>query len=383
MTENAPSGVFEYLEAIEKQDGSKKPTFRTFKDFIEYKARKQGVPLYGQFELTPLCNLNCKMCYTHLTKEQMRGKGLLTVEQWKRLMWEAWEAGMMNATLTGGECLAYPGFEELYLFLRGLGCEITVLTNGVLLDEKWVSFFKANRPEFLQVSLYGGDEDTYERVTGHRKFAVVMENIHRALAEGLPITMAVTESRYMGDGIYDTLRAVKSLGFKCSINDRMTDPKEETGRSGQQHGVDVDEYVKVCRFINELNGVETTEIPPEKLPPPGGPHRECGETGLTCRAGLSGFILEWDGTLYACNSIRDIWAKPLEDGFRAAWNSIHQKCLQWPRIPECIDCPYSDVCTNCMYEKSRFAEPGKQPLALCERTRYLVQRGVRRAPACE
>ena len=31
--------------------------------YQEQKARKAGIPLFGQFELTPLCNLDCKMCY--------------------------------------------------------------------------------------------------------------------------------------------------------------------------------------------------------------------------------------------------------------------------------------------------------------------------------
>ena len=174
-----PAKGHEFLVRLKEQGDKRHRSFDTLFDFLDRKAREKGIPLNGQFELAPLCNFDCRMCYTHLTKEQMKGIPLLTTDQWKQLMHDAWEAGMMRVNLTGGECLSYPGFRELYLYLHSLGCEIRVLTNGALLDEEWVSFFKAHPPIMIQISLYGGDEDTYERVTGHRQFAAVSENIRR------------------------------------------------------------------------------------------------------------------------------------------------------------------------------------------------------------
>ena len=46
--------------------------------YQENKAREKGIPLSGLFELTPFCNLDCKMCYVHLNKDQMNGRKLLT-----------------------------------------------------------------------------------------------------------------------------------------------------------------------------------------------------------------------------------------------------------------------------------------------------------------
>ena len=136
--------------------------------FLAFKAREQGIPYSGSFELTPLCNLDCKMCYVHLTTEQMQGRKLLSVDQWKSLMTQARDAGMVRAKLTGGECLTYSGFDELYLHLHSMGVNVDVLTNGVLLDEKRIEFFKKHPPRGIQVTLYGSSEDAYEKVTGKR-----------------------------------------------------------------------------------------------------------------------------------------------------------------------------------------------------------------------
>ena len=374
---------FDFLEQLKAREPEKKQNFGSLKRYLSLKSTTSGVPTHGVFELTPLCNFDCKMCYTHLQKEQMHGRELLTVEQWKSLMHDAWEAGMMFASLTGGECLTYPGFQELYLYLRNLGVLISVLTNGALLDESWVDFFREHKPAQIMITLYGGDEETYERVTGQRKFATVTETIRRLIEAGIPLKVSVTPSKYMGEGVYEAIRMAASFGTSYAVNSFLFDPKEETGRSGQEHDLDVETHVQVLRLKNELQGIETQEIDSDKLPIPGGPNHECLKYGIPCRAGRSTFTIEWDGKMVPCSSIRQLVANPREEGFQGAWNSLRQQCSHWPRTPECEHCPYESVCIRCPAIKAQFAEPGKQPLGLCERTRYMVQRGVFHIPDCE
>lgn len=42
-----------------------------YEKYLNEKAREKGIPYAGIFELTPRCNLDCKMCYVHLTPKQM------------------------------------------------------------------------------------------------------------------------------------------------------------------------------------------------------------------------------------------------------------------------------------------------------------------------
>ena len=104
----------EFLIQLKKQGNKSAEYFETLYDELDRKAREKGIPLNGQFELTPLCNFDCKMCYTHLSKDQMRSRTLLSLEQWRQIADEAYEAGMIRVNLTGGECLAYPGFKDCY-----------------------------------------------------------------------------------------------------------------------------------------------------------------------------------------------------------------------------------------------------------------------------
>ena len=40
-------------------------------NYLYAKADKQKIPLSGTFELSPLCNFDCKMCYIKMTPEKM------------------------------------------------------------------------------------------------------------------------------------------------------------------------------------------------------------------------------------------------------------------------------------------------------------------------
>ena len=39
-------------------------------EYIYRKATARRIPLGGTFEITPLCNMNCRMCYIRLSKEE-------------------------------------------------------------------------------------------------------------------------------------------------------------------------------------------------------------------------------------------------------------------------------------------------------------------------
>lgn len=376
-----PKDGFEFLEELKKRNGKDIQDFRDYNRFLDSKARQKGIPIHGQFELTPLCNLSCKMCYVHLDAEQLKGQKVFPVETWKDLMREAWEAGMLSATLTGGECLSYPGFDELFLYLYGLGCRINILTNGLLMDDHRIQFFKEHTPEIIQVTLYGCNDDVYERVTGRRVFSIVVENVRKAIEAGLPVILSVTPNVFIGEDILETVRIGKSISKEFAVNSAIFSPREETGRTAQDP--DLDLYIRIYRLINELDGRENGKIAEDKLPPVGGPCHECSECGLPCGAGRSSFALNWQGVMMACNRMNMIRADALKNGFMAAWIKVNQEASNWPRVPECIECSYYDVCNNCTANMLRFAEPGKRPTALCERTKKLVQHCVRHIPACE
>ena len=373
---------FDLIEQLRKENGKPYQRYGEIERFLDLKAREKGIPLSGKFELTPLCNFSCKMCYVHLGADQLKGQPVLPVEAWKDLMRQAWEAGMIGASLTGGECLAYPGFEELFLYLHSLGCSAAVLTNGFLLDDSRIRFFKEHTPAMIQVSLYGWNDDVYERVTGKRAFTTVADNFRRAAEADLPVFISITPSRYLGEDIFETIRAARELSRTVMINTFYTSPREETGRSGYQGDAETELYIRALQYMNRLEGHETVPVSEACLPPCGGSCRTAAERGFLCGGGRSSFAIDWKGTMTPCTDMTLIRGYPLQEGFAAAWSKVNREVNNWPRVPECAGCAYDDVCHNCAASVLRYADPGKKPAGLCAQTREFVRCGVKRIPEC-
>lgn len=78
------------------------PEKDTAEAFLLRRAAKTGVPITGSFELTPLCNLNCKMCYVRMNRtEQEKISRLQTAEEWTALAEKLRDAGTLFLLLTG------------------------------------------------------------------------------------------------------------------------------------------------------------------------------------------------------------------------------------------------------------------------------------------
>lgn len=378
MEENQqPQSLRELLAQLDAQGITDYRRYDAVRRFLSFKARDKNVPISGTFELTPLCNLDCKMCYVHLHKEQMHGAELIPTDTWKSIMRQAVDAGMMYARVTGGECLTYPGFRELYLYLAGMGVETSILSNGILMDADMAAFFKAHPPAGIQVTLYGASEDAYERVTGHRMFGRVMENLRRLRDMQIPLSIAVTPNAFMTDGLA-VIRLLHEEGFRASINSGIVAPREETGRKTAD--ADVETYVSMMKLQRTLSGKEVEpECDPDSLPDP----PSAGDTsvrGVRCGAGRSSFSVDWQGQMRPCNTFPCEPADVRQLGFAESWQRINQIALNFQRPAECEGCYYRDVCKHCVSEHAAGAPIGHASPSVCRWGKRMVAEGLIKVP---
>ncbi len=368
-----PKTLRALLRQLDEQGVTDYRRYDAVRKFLSFKARDKGIPISGSFELTPLCNLDCRMCYVHLNKEQMNGAQLLTVEQWKNIMQQAIDAGMMYARLTGGECLTYPGFRELYGFLHSKGVETAILSNGILMDSEMVDYLAAHPPAAVQITLYGASEDAYERVTGKRVFSRVMENIRRLDAAQIPLSIAVTPNEFMTDG-EAVIRLLHEEGLTFAINAGLMSPREETGRRLADAGLDA--YMAMMKLRMALKGQQLEpDCDPESLPDPGS-ETSTATKGVRCGAGRSGFAIDWQGRMRPCNTFP---CEPVDVrtlGFAEAWKITNRTALNYPLPTECEGCAYKGVCKHCVAEHAACAPAGHASPAICAWGKRMVSEGL-------
>lgn len=345
---------------------------------LKVQARELGIALYGAFELTGRCNFDCKMCYVHVMNAAEAKKKELTTEQLISVMDEAYQAGMLFALLTGGECLLRPDFKELYLHLYNKGVVMSVNTNGALIDEEMARFFGEHRPEWVQISLYGCGEEGYERVTGVRGYSRVIKAIELLRAQNVHVKIAVTPSLQLLPDLEGILRYLVENKLDYRMGDELFSP-----RDGVEHedpfALTDEQRLEMKRTVARVTGREIKPTAPELLPKVGGTCTEATR-GMPCNAGTLRFVLTWDGKMIPCMSIPEICAYPLRDGFTAAWNEIHGKMQEVLNPVECEGCVYRKKCTNCPVMRYNGLFSGHCRPEVCEFTLASCAAGVRTPP---
>ena len=334
-------------------------------------ARENDTPISGCFELTPLCNLDCKMCYVHLSDPTVKER-MLDGDRWIDLMGQAIENGMLKALLTGGECLTHPDFRKVYMYLIGKGISVMIKTNGILLNREMIEFFTEYPPYIVDVSLYGCDGESYKAVTGHDVFETVTTNIRAAIAEGLRVKLMVTPSAYMLPWVDQVMEYAKTFGADDVIlNDMLNEANPDTGRYMEDFGLSLEENARIYRKYRdmfprkfrsqteeeaEFMG-EISEDEPHILP-----------KGLYCNAGRTTFAMNWDGTMGPCLGFpRDVICADTKNiGFEAAWQEVNQGVKDYAVPEECRACSYNTKCHYCPAQHMSLAAQHRCVTAACD-----------------
>lgn len=361
------------LRLLKKESVPEKDYWIYLGKYQERKARESGIPLHGTFELTPLCNLDCKMCYVHLNSNQVNNDKQLTVEQWKNIINKAHSVGMLNATLTGGECLIYPGFDELYLFLRGLGIKTSIKTNGVLLTSERIEFFNKYPPRGVTISLYGSSNEAYKRVTGYEAFEIVYNNLKQLKKASFPISISITPSSYMYEDMDNLLNFCKQLGYPFSVNIALFQPRKETGR--EICDLSSIEYAEIFKELQSV--VDSPSESYEDYRIANDDNKQTGSgIGIRCGAGRSCFTVTWDGNISGCDNLNSLRINLHDEDFSSAWKIISTEANSYQLPIECNGCKYDKVCFSCVAYRSNGSQKGHCNKSVCDRTELFVKEGI-------
>ena len=351
--------------------------YEKWKRHVVQTAKETKQPIVGHFELTPRCNLDCKMCYIHnANSNALRAKELST-ETWKRIFDEAYDCGMLFANLTGGECLLRSDFKELYLHLWNKRIFITVMTNGILIDDQYLAFFEKYPPAEFQISLYGSSEEGYRKVTGHQGFEKAVGAIRALMKLKIPVHVAVTPSSYMRDDFMNIRTFCKENKFWCNPSTFHLTKKRDDPDSND-HELSIEEIVKLSVEQAQLLGSVTPFA--GELPPCVGTATTAPK-GTKCTAGRAIAVVSFDGTMHPCSMLPIGNASVLEMSYSEAWEKTKETVQEVLLGMECVGCAYDKTCTKCPAIRLTGLYTGHCNPDICELTKKLVAAGVKKLKA--
>lgn len=368
----------ELLEDLDREGITGIDRVRAVENFLMRKSRLRGRPYCASFELTPLCNFDCKMCYIHLTREQMQQEGsMLSTDEWLEIARQAVDAGVTAVDLTGGECLTHPGFCEIYLYLISRGVHVSVLTNGQLITEEHVQMFCQYRPSVVQISLYGSNPEAYMRVTNRDGFQDVMDAVKMLMDAGIRLQMSVTPNRFMQDDAAALLDLLHQLNVDYSIGSTTLPARPETGRDIVDYIMDNDAYIKLCKMETKHRRqlAEKYSLSPAKEYH----FRIKGQNtfvGAPCAAGMAHFHINWKGEMCPCIGFHTVTRSVLNNNLEAAWVWIREAMKHYQPPEECKNCEFMAACVGCAAEKSAGIINGPVNPWVCKRQRETLIPGA-------
>lgn len=328
-------------------------------DFVFHKASQRRIPLSGTFELTPMCNFSCRMCYVRKTAVEVKAnsRSMITLDQWMRIAQEAYDAGTLYLLLTGGEPTLWPEFWILYEKLVQMGFLVSINTNGSMLDEKAIARLKSLPPRRINITLYGASDDTYRRLCGvDNVFSKISKAIMTLKDVGIQVKLNCSLTPYnvcdlekmityaeerelilnIASYMFPPIRRDSSM---IGMNERFTPEESAFYRMKAYHLQNDDkQYQDFLQNILKGNvwppGLDESCIDPV-------------DGQIRCRAGKASYWITWDGWMTPCGMMNNPKIEAVEQSFLKAWESLTKVSDNIALSGICGKCPNLNICHSC------------------------------------
>ncbi|RJQ69910.1 MAG: radical SAM protein [Desulfobacteraceae bacterium] len=348
------------------QNEHRHETPASYEDFMARKYMRPIRPYTMHFEVTNRCNLRCIHCL--LDKEQGEE---LSLSEVLRILQELEQAGVFSLALSGGELLMREDIGEIFAFLHEHRFLLTIYTNGTLLSEHLIGQVAGLRPQSVEVSVYGADDQVHDRVTrvpgSFRRTIGSIEKLKTAGVEVIFKGFLLQANFHQRRGM---IALAESLEIKRAFDFNLI-PKVTGNTDNLAAGLTVEQLRTVYREVAEegviLRNNAQIVVQDGQLPLGG---------RVVCNAGLINGCVSSRGEVYPCpvlrlamgslrkQSLQDIWMTSTIDAIRFMKLDDLKECKSCSVLPYCSRCPGAAY-----LETGDFLGPA--PAAVCGKYRAL------------
>jgi pyrroloquinoline quinone biosynthesis protein E len=137
-------------------------------------------------ELTYRCPLHCPYCSN---PTQARNNHELTTEEWKRVIREVAELGVLQIGFSGGEPLVRRDLAELIRAARETNLYTNLITSGIGLDDDRVCALREAGLDSIQLSFQSDEVDLADEIAGAHAHQRKLEVAAKIRAAGIPLSL--------------------------------------------------------------------------------------------------------------------------------------------------------------------------------------------------
>lgn len=151
-------------------------------------------PIKTTLSITNTCNLDCVYCYSNCTRHPDRRE--MSTDEWKDLIDQLVDAGVIQLFIEGGEPLFRPDILEILRYCQGR-VMTWVRTNGTLVTPELAQKLKEVGVSTMLVDVHGANPETHDRIVGHAgSHQRAIEGARNIVAAGIPLLMLLVLNRH-------------------------------------------------------------------------------------------------------------------------------------------------------------------------------------------
>jgi radical SAM protein with 4Fe4S-binding SPASM domain len=241
--------------------------------------------------------------------------------------------GVNNVHFSGGEPFLFPDFHKLLTYASKKVPNITIYTNGALIDEEWIK--KIRKLDSQVTLLFKFDSPhTYEKHTGSQgTFEKVMGTMKKFVESDLTVIAFITLTKYNIKYLVEMINNAVDLGAYPILERYMA---REHSTINKELEITEGDWKKALSFSMELYKDLSKDFE---------------ETGFM-RKGLCScyrdlIAITHDGHVLPCpflplkTNLGNIKEKPLNE----IWKNYETKRKDWLRTPDsCVKCKFVNMC---------------------------------------
>ena len=313
----------------------------------ELHAEERRLPVQGTLETSFRCNLACVHCYVNEPAgDRAVRERELGLEELKRVVDQAAEAGCLHLLLTGGEALLRPDFPELYVYAIRKGLRVTLFTNGTLVSEAIAELLDEYRPHSVEISLYGSSRETYERVTRvPGSYDRCLAGIERLRCRGVPLVLKTMAMSWNEHEVEAMRRFAEERGLRFK-HDSLLNARVDCG-ANRNAELQLGAERAVALQLQRPGALQALRRQCDQVlqagPPP------ASRAVYTCGAGRNTFTVDPYGRLQMCQLSRRSFHDLRRGSFEEGWQGLFPRlrARTWQSQGVCRSCTLLPLCGNC------------------------------------